>query len=245
MSAEHTAPETWLITGASRGIGYEFGRQLLAQGRKVILAARNTSSAEALQALAREYPSTALVVSLDVTSKDSAEAAFRELTDTHGVSKIDVLVNNAGLLEVAPASALSPETLSTSITINVLGPLLVTQVFLPLLKAASNARAILLSTVLASNEHIKTDYRVPCAPYSISKAAATMLWTQFSIDEAAQGITFVSIHPGWVDTGTWGAWSARVLTHAALLVRYGEVCWKPSSQAAGVSGRHDKRDRRC
>lgn len=90
--SEQKIPRTWLITGASSGLGYALAEHVLNQGDRVVLSARTMDS---MTALARRYPKTALAVALDVTKPEQRVAAVEQAQAHFG--GIDVLVNNAGI----------------------------------------------------------------------------------------------------------------------------------------------------
>ena len=83
---------TWLITGASSGLGYALAEHVLKQNDQVVLAARTMDS---MQALATSFPNTALAVQLDVTNPEHRANVVRQTETRFG--SIDVLVNNAGI----------------------------------------------------------------------------------------------------------------------------------------------------
>ena len=83
---------TWLITGASSGVGYALAEHVLKQNDEVVLAARTMHS---MQALATSFPKTALAVQLDVTNPEHRANVVRQTETRFG--SIDVLVNNAGI----------------------------------------------------------------------------------------------------------------------------------------------------
>ena len=85
-------PAVWFITGCSTGFGRELAQALLAQGKRVVVTARDPQS---VQALAAPYGDQALVVALDVTDAAQRTAAVEQAETTFG--GIDVLVNNAGI----------------------------------------------------------------------------------------------------------------------------------------------------
>ena len=88
----HMSNTTWLITGASSGLGYALGEYVLKQGDRVVLAARTLGS---MAGLAKRFPETGLALALDVT-KPVQRSAVVEQTETR-FGGIDVLVNNAGI----------------------------------------------------------------------------------------------------------------------------------------------------
>ena len=87
--------KTWLITGASKGIGRSFALAALKRGDKVALTSRNK---ESLEPIIREYPETAVGLSLEVTDKDSICKCWDDAVEAFG--KIDILVNNAGYIQL-------------------------------------------------------------------------------------------------------------------------------------------------
>src|SRR4051794_23567816 len=87
-----------LVTGANRGLGLEFARQLLARGDRVIAACRHPGKASALNLLAGEYPGRLRVAPLDVTEPRSHAALARELPLLADGHPLDLLINNAGVL---------------------------------------------------------------------------------------------------------------------------------------------------
>ncbi|WP_313030152.1 SDR family NAD(P)-dependent oxidoreductase, partial [Massilia alkalitolerans] len=105
------------ITGASAGFGAAMARIFVQNGHRAILAARRT---ERVEELARELGESALVVTLDVTSRASIEAALGGLPE--GWRDIDVLINNAGLaLNTKPAHEVPLEDWDTMIATNCQG----------------------------------------------------------------------------------------------------------------------------
>ncbi len=143
-----------LVTGAGRGLGLEFVRQLLSGGHEVFATARDPDGFAALAALGS--PERQRHVSLDVADPDSitaARAAVGALTES-----LDLLINNAGVsskglppgLENQRFGALEPDGLLRMLRVNALGPLLVTQAFADLLERGENPRVLSLSSRLGS-----------------------------------------------------------------------------------------------
>src|SRR5260370_21891716 len=92
MSRDNANTKTWLITGASSGLGYALAEYVLKRGDRVVLGARTLSS---MSALAARYPNTALAITLDVTKPAERVATVQQTEARFGA--IDVLVNNAGI----------------------------------------------------------------------------------------------------------------------------------------------------
>jgi NAD(P)-dependent dehydrogenase (short-subunit alcohol dehydrogenase family) len=87
-----TNSKTWLITGASSGLGFALAKYVLEQGDRAVLGAR---SVRAMSELVAHYPETGMAVTLDVTKPEERAAAVKQAQDRFG--GIDVLVNNAGI----------------------------------------------------------------------------------------------------------------------------------------------------
>ena len=143
MSA--TASRIALITGANKGIGFEVARQLGGHGFQVVVGARRRDAG--LKAVAELAGGRAQFLEIDIANSASITRAAKQLAAL--VDHLDVLVNNAGILEDGKATALdvSAEVVRRTFETNTLGPLLVTQAMLPLLlQAPEGARVINVSS---------------------------------------------------------------------------------------------------
>lgn len=196
-----------LVTGANRGLGLEFVRQLLADGTRVVATCRQPGKATALNHLAAEHPGHLKVLPLDVGDARSRDELVREWPLAAGEdARIDVLINNAGVLHSGERfGTLSADTLNDSLRTNVTGPLLLTQALAPLL--ADGARVANLSSQLGS---IANTTRFGTPSYAISKAAQNMATVQLAHALRERGIVVVALHPGWVQTDMGGAQASEV-----------------------------------
>ena len=195
-----------LITGANRGIGLEFARQLLARGEHVVATCRHPGKATALNALAGEYPGRLHVLPLDVADAKSRTALVGELPlvlgddDDGAPTRIDLLINNAGVLHSGERFGhVEQSILEDSLRTNAIGPFLLAQALAPLLN--DGARIANLSSVMASIAS-RGEFRSPS--YCASKAAQNMLTVQLAQAVAARGIVVLALHPGWVQTEMGG-----------------------------------------
>jgi len=197
-----TRPRTTLITGANRGLGLEFVRQLLARGDRVIAACREPGRANALNGLAGEHPGRLHLLPLDVADARSRTALASELPlvlDEGG--RIDLLINNAGVLHSGERfGTLDATNLEHSFRVNAMGPLLLTQALAPLL--ADGARVANLSSRLGSMA-LTTRFGTPT--YAISKAALNMATVLLAQALAARAIVVAALSPGWVRTEMGGS----------------------------------------
>ena len=184
---------TVLVTGANRGLGLEFTRQLQAKGYKVIATARNPMKAAELKATG------ARVEQLDVASQASVDALAKGLK---GVP-IDILINNAGMAirEDSSLDTLDFDAMERTFQVNSLGPLRVTQALLPNLEAGREKIIINITSRLGSIE-LSTG---GLYSYRTSKTALNQINKIMSVELAPRGFTSVVLHPGWVQTDMGGA----------------------------------------
>ena len=202
-----------LVTGANRGIGLEFVRQLLARGDRVIATCRHPGKATALNTLTGEYPGHLHVLPLDVANEKSRAELVRELPLVAG--HVDLLINNAGVLHSGERfGQLSSAHLDDSFRTNASGPLLLTEALAPAL--SDGATVGNLSSTLGS---IASTSRFGTPSYNISKAAQNMATVLLAHALRDRGIRVVALHPGWVQTemGGDGAQIAATASVAGLL----------------------------
>lgn len=193
-----------LVTGANRGIGLAFVRQLLARGDRVVATCRHPGKATALNTLTGEYPGRLHVLPLDVADARSRAELVRELPLVYGddVEKpvIDLLINNAGVLHSGERfGTLSAAHLEDSFRTNAAGPLLLTEALAPML--ADGGTVANLSSQLGS---ITNTTRFGTPSYNISKAAQNMATVLLAHALRDRGIRVVALHPGWVQTDMGG-----------------------------------------
>lgn len=190
-----------LITGANKGIGLEIARQLGRQGITVVLGARDPQKGQAAADLLKSEGMDAYTVKLEVTDAADREAALTFLQSEFG--RLDILINNAGILKDKEAEGITPELLARTFDSNATAPYFLTETLLPLLKAAPAGRIVHQSSILGSIATtaagtFSPDYLLPA--YASSKAALNMLGVIQS--EALKGTSVkVNIaHPGSVKT---------------------------------------------
>lgn len=196
------SPRTALVTGANRGLGLQFARQLLARGDHVVAACRTPGKATALNTLAGEHPGRLHVLPLDVAAPKSHAELVRELPLVLDAdARIDLLVNNAGVLHSGERFGhLGLANLEDSFRTNAAGPYLLTQALAP--RLADGARVVNLSSRLGA---IGLTTRFGTPSYAISKAALNMVTVLLAQALAERGIVVVSVSPGWARTDMGGA----------------------------------------
>ncbi len=184
---------TWLITGASRGIGLELTRHVQLRGDAVIATCRDPKSNRELRDL------DIAVKKLDVLDGASVQALADSLIET----PIDVLVNNAGISGGrARLTELDFGKMNECFATNTLGPLRVTAALLPNLRAGERR---LVANVTSRMGSIADNTSGGSYAYRTSKAALNMANRSMAHELGADGITCVVFHPGWVQTDMGGA----------------------------------------
>ena len=193
--------QTILITGANRGIGFELTRQFLQDDSRIFATCRNPERADALNDLARKHAERVAVLQLDVNDEASIEAAAQSVAGK--TDALDLLINNAGIggdQAGRVMGRLTATEVSHVLTTNAVAPLIVTQAFLHLLKQGDNPRVVMISSGMGSLQRAGGSSYA----YRMSKAAMNMAARVLAFDSAMNGITTVTMNPGWVQTDMGG-----------------------------------------
>ena len=180
----------YFVTGASRGIGLEFIKQLVKRENSVVYAGvRNPASME--NHFPSPRPDNLHIVQCDVTSDDSISAAAQIVAKVTG--RVDVLINNAGIDNGLCIRETSAESFRTVLDTNVVGVHRMLRAFLPLVSASSVKKVINMSSDYGS---VALNNRNYAGAYSTSKAALNMLTVQYKNEYPEEGITFILMQPG-------------------------------------------------
>ncbi len=189
----HTATQSYLVTGANRGIGLAFARKLSERGDRVVATARHPGKARDLIRLGVR------VEPLDVSDDASIAALSRRLSG----EPLDVLINNAAVGETGPGIArLRIADLERSFRVNAIGPVALVQALLPNLRAGQRRLVVNLSSGLGS---ISGNSDGGWSAYRASKAALNQLTRTLAAELRNEGFTFVVLSPGWVRTDMGGS----------------------------------------
>ena len=192
-------PRRSLVTGANRGLGLEFARQLLAHGDHVVATCRHPGRANALNQLVGEHPGRLHVLPLDVGDPKSHAELARELPLV--MDGIDLLINNAGVLHSGERFGhVPPANLDDSLRTNASGPFLLTQTMAE--RLVDGATVANLSSVLGS---IASTSSFSTPSYAMSKAAQNMATVLLASALRERGIAVIALHPGWVQTDMGGS----------------------------------------
>lgn len=247
--------KTALVTGATSGIGLVTARELARQGARVLLVGRDPDkAARALAsvqlALGPEAP--VAVKCYDLSLLRNVRALAHELE--HELSQLDILINNAGIMP--GRFALTEEGHELSWATNHLAPYALTNLLLPLLDAAGQARVVTVSSMAHWVGEIEPDRNVRNSPdkyswltaYADSKLANILFTNELAHRLDLTGITANCLHPGLVDTGLmrpgtspvmkalW--WAARPLMVSPERGAQTTLYLAASPEVARVSGRY-------
>jgi len=191
-----------LVTGANRGLGLEFVRQLLARGDRVIATCRQPGKATALNALAGEHPGRLHVLPLDVADPRAIAELQRELALLgEDGNRLGLLVNGAGVLHSGERfGSVDAAKLDDSFRTNAMGPFLLTQAL-----ATRLADGACVANITSQLGSIANTTRFGTPSYDISKAAQNMATVLLAAALRERGILVIALHPGWVQTDMGGA----------------------------------------
>ena len=167
-----------VVTGGGSGIGLACAKRFAQEGADVFVAQRSASS---------EFPT----IQVDLADSEGCQTAIESVVSQTG--RLDVLVNNAGMMQEASVEGMSLEDWNRTLQVNLTAPFLLTKFALPhLRKAQGNIVNIGSIEGLGSNpQH---------AAYCASKAGLHRLTRAVAIDHGAEGIRCNAVAPGWIDT---------------------------------------------
>jgi NADP-dependent 3-hydroxy acid dehydrogenase YdfG len=177
-----------LVTGGAGGIGQAVARALAGAGARVVLAGRDEAALRAVPLPGGAVPG---VVLLDVRDAAAWERAIAGVLREHG--RLDVLVHNAGVLDVGPLEAQPPERLRAIVDTNLLGALLGTRAALPALVASRGA----VVHVASLGGIVPMPYE---SAYAATKAALRQLSFSLRAELGERGVTVSVVTPDSVDT---------------------------------------------
>jgi NAD(P)-dependent dehydrogenase (short-subunit alcohol dehydrogenase family) len=199
-SAAETSGEqpTVLITGANRGIGFEFVRQFTERDWRIIATTRNPGKATALKELAETNPNI-IIETLDVTNNQDITTLAKKYQDM----PIDILLLNAakGPQQPTATAPLAKQDFSVAtdyFQVNAIGPMRVTQAFMDNVKASQLKQVVVLSS--DSGSFVAGSQLPILSHYKASKAALNMYFHTLAFETKRRGVTVVMLHPGMVGT---------------------------------------------
>ena len=213
-----TTHTTVLITGANRGLGAETAARLAVRGWTVWLGARDVAAGEAVakEILGTQPDADLRVVQLDVTSDESVAAAYDVVTASG--TGLDVLVNNAGIsgTRALPADT-TPADIIPVFGVNLLGPVRVTNTFLPMLKESDRPRLVMVSSGLGSfaitQDRARLESTIWGISYPSSKAALNMVATMYA--KTLPDVRVTAVDPGYTATNLNGFTGTQTIAEGA------------------------------
>jgi NAD(P)-dependent dehydrogenase (short-subunit alcohol dehydrogenase family) len=191
MTEQRLSGKAALVTGGARGIGRAIARRLVSEGAKVLIG---DLDGEVAVATARALgPETAVIgCPLDITQ--AAQAAATVALAEARFGRLDILVNNAAILDMTPYDELTYQRFSDVLRVNLDGALLCTMAAVPAITRAGGGRIVNIASIMGlkgSRESI---------PYSTAKGGIVNLTRCLACDLASRKITVNAIAPGFIDT---------------------------------------------
>lgn len=183
-----------LITGGSRGLGLVLARQLAAEGAKIVICARSADQLSRAEQELSEAGADVFAATCDVTQPSDVNRLVAEVTEHFG--RIDVLVNNAGVIQIGALENLSLREFREAMDTNYYGPLHLILAVLPHMRQRREGRIVNISSVggKVSLPHL--------LPYSASKFALGGFSKGLRSELMREGITVTTVFPGLVRTGS-------------------------------------------
>src|SRR5438552_11991773 len=186
--------EVALITGGSRGLGLVLARQICAQDGKVALIARDPDELARAKADLAPRGGVVLTIECDLLDAGQIQSAVRQIINRFG--KIDVLINNAGIIEVGPLEHMTREDFEHAMRLHFWAPLELISQIVPEMRTWGGGRIVNISSIGGK-------LAVPhLAPYSASKFALTGLSDALRAELARDNIHVITVAPGMMRTGS-------------------------------------------
>tara|TARA_B100000989_G_scaffold243867_1_gene190924 strand:+ start:497 stop:1189 length:693 start_codon:yes stop_codon:yes gene_type:complete len=187
-----------VITGTNRGLGLGFVKNYLAKNVNVVSTTRDLKRSKELLAIKERFPNNLEIFELDLLK----ESAGYTVANFLGDRPIDILIINAGVgSNNQYLQAVSPKPWMEVLKVNLIAPLMVTQSIIDNVKKGSDKKIYFLSSQLGS---IADNTSGGMYIYRSSKTGLNQVVKSLSVDLKPQGITVVSLHPGWVKTDMGG-----------------------------------------
>ncbi|AYG85082.1 Aklaviketone reductase DauE [Streptomyces hundungensis] len=175
------------VTGAGTGIGRATARVFAAEGAHVVAIGRRP---EPLKETAAGHDRI-MPLAADITAEGESDRIIQAVLKTHG--RLDVLVNNAGIVRSGALGTLTPEMITAQLTTNLVAPILLAQAALPPLETASG---VIVNVSTSVGQRAWPGNSV----YAATKTALELLTRSWAVELAPRGIRVVAVAPGAIDT---------------------------------------------
>ena len=186
--------QTVLVTGGSRGLGLVLAKQLAAQGARVAICGRDPEALERARSTLEAIGTEVFALPVDVADRDAVRELVRQVVGRFG--PIDLLVNNAGVIEVGPAETMTLRDYEEAMDVNFWGMVHPTLAVLPAMRERRRGRIVNVTSIGGR-------LGVPhLLPYSASKFAALGFSQGLRAEEHRHGVIVTSVVPGLMRTGS-------------------------------------------
>jgi NAD(P)-dependent dehydrogenase (short-subunit alcohol dehydrogenase family) len=183
-----------LITGGSRGLGLELARVFASEGADLAIVARDPDELDRARQQLEPVARTVLTIQADVGNRDEVDRAIEQVADHYG--RLDVLVNNAGVIQVGPMEHMQLEDYESAMRVHFRGPLHTTLAAIPYMRRQQGGRIVNIASIGG---------KVPVphlAPYVASKFALVGLSSSLCAELAREQIVVTTVNPGLMRTGS-------------------------------------------
>jgi NAD(P)-dependent dehydrogenase (short-subunit alcohol dehydrogenase family) len=185
-----------LITGGSRGLGFVLARELGRRGMRVVVCARDEEELERARVALAAAGIDATALPCDVTDEEGVAGLVADVEENIG--PIDVLVNNAGIIQVGPAETMRPDDYRRAMDVMFWGALYAAEAVLPRMRARRRGTVVNVTSIGAA-------VGIPhLAPYDAAKFAMRGWSEALGAEMARYGVTVTTVVPGLMRTGSFG-----------------------------------------
>ena len=222
---------TVLITGANRGLGLEFVRQYSQLGWSVLACSRDSSNANELKILQKEFSSVE-ILQLDVGNLNEIVSLSNTLKDR----SIDILINNAGIYRSGSLGNLDTNAWIESFKINTIAPYVVIESLLSHVMKSDLKKIVSITSKMGS---IDDNTSGGSYIYRSSKTALNSVMRSLTHDLESNGISTLTLHPGWVKTDMGGsnAWIDTTESVTGMIEQIKKLSQKNSGRYLDYSGK--------
>jgi short-subunit dehydrogenase len=184
-----------LVTGGSRGLGFLIARELVREGCRVVICARDATELERARRDLSADGAQILAIPCDVTEPSQVERLVWETAGRFG--PIDLLVNNAGIIQVGPVESLALADFQQTMSVNFWGTVHTTLAVLPQMRSRRSGRIVNITSIGGK-------VAVPrLLPYDAAKFAAVGFSEGLRAEVAKDGVSVTTIVPGLMRTGSF------------------------------------------